>query len=1318
MKLANFKTSTLKLMITALLYVVSLTVTVNGQTSFETKVTTANPVRQIEIPETVSAPAPGRGAIFDLSDYKPMPLPSWKPAAKVTAGENQIVAHEIATGQTRIVSSADVDAEETAFMVGSSGPWSQGKNQDELNKITNFSDLQRVTNSADYPWRVNVKLIMTFSDGIYVGSGVLIDPRHVLTAGHCVYSEKVDAWASSIRVVPAYENGETPYGDAYATELYSWGGWTVNENFDWDMGYIKLDRAVGALTGWHGYGYHNNEAFFTGNTFQNPGYPAESPYNGQYMYNWFGNYDEAQAYKLYHNNLAYGGQSGSGSHYVDANSNRYVYAVLSHGRSGPQTGHTRMISTRFNSISSQIASNTPSQFDLVALDARVSPSTLNAGGQPSVISFILHNYSSATWSGSVNIKWYLSTNNFINTADVLLQTRTFTGNLGPKQTILLRDTANLPTIPVSTAGGDYWIGVVLDIADTDNGNNNMAGWDPMPVHVNAAPVLSVIPGIIDLGTQRGGAAFSSSFAVRNTGGQTLTGSVSENATWITSLNPTNFSIAPGQTTTINFSGSFPTTAPSSFSTAINVASNAPIGGNQSVTVRGVSTSIITVSGPPANSSWEIGKSQRISWTVSGSTLNSVKIELSRNNGQNYETIVANTPNDGSHDWVVTPPASNQCVIRISEAQSHPNVTSGVSPVFAIILPAPVLVVNPGVVDLGTRPGGFAFSSSFTVRNDGGQTLTGNVSEGTAWITSLNPNFFNIAGGLSTTINFAGSFPTTAPGSFSTSINVTSNAPSNGNQSVTVRGVSTSAIAINGPAPNASWEIGKPQKISWTVTGSAVNNVMIELSRDNGRNYKTIAANTSNDGNEDWVVTPPVSGQCLIRISEAQSHPNVMSGVSPVFAITSQSFEQVTKKQEGGDQQSAYRLFSVPGRLDNPSPQAVLEDDLGAKNPKKWRLFDYRNGGFVEYPGTGDFTAGHSIFLSTRELATIDAGPGKFVGDSVFTISLVPGWNLVANPYNFDIPISALSLNTADSLNLISYTGTWSSPVTVIKPGEGYAIKVRSTATLTIRPNFPGSEILPKQQLAAQGKALWLIRIFARCQQARDENNFAGVSNQASEGWDALDLYEPPAIGSFVMVSFPHAEWGEHADHYTTDFRDAVKTSGGNVWEMSVRSNIDDRVDLSFEAVQEVPSDLEVYLIDAQAGAAQNLRANSHYALPPLSNSSGKTLKLVVGPKAFADEFITATPSTFALQQNYPNPFNPETAIRFGLPEKSHVTLKVFDVAGREVATIFENEELEAGWHQHIWNGRSAQGQALTSGIYFYRLQTDKFSKTLKMTLLR
>lgn len=89
------------------------------------------------------------------------------------------------------------------------------------------------------------------------------------------------------------------------------------------------------------------------------------------------------------------------------------------------------------------------------------------------------------------------------------------------------------------------------------------------------------------------------------------------------------------------------------------------------------------------------------------------------------------------------------------------------------------------------------------------------------------------------------------------------------------------------------------------------------------------------------------------------------------------------------------------------------------------------------------------------------------------------------------------------------------------------------------------------------------------------------------------------------------------------------------------------------------------------------------------------------------------PASFNLKQNYPNPFNPSTTIRFELKSNSVVSIKVFDVTGREVARVLNNQNIQAGTHEVNFDASK-----LSSGVYFYKLETEGFSDTKKMMLVK
>lgn len=105
------------------------------------------------------------------------------------------------------------------------------------------------------------------------------------------------------------------------------------------------------------------------------------------------------------------------------------------------------------------------------------------------------------------------------------------------------------------------------------------------------------------------------------------------------------------------------------------------------------------------------------------------------------------------------------------------------------------------------------------------------------------------------------------------------------------------------------------------------------------------------------------------------------------------------------------------------------------------------------------------------------------------------------------------------------------------------------------------------------------------------------------------------------------------------------------------------------------------------------------------------------------EEVNPIPEEFSLGQNYPNPFNPTTTIRFDSPKASKVSLIIYDILGREVVRLVD-EEKPGGYHQVVWNGKDRQGRAVSNGIYIYQIVAEvvggkeRFLKVKKLLLLK
>jgi len=129
-----------------------------------------------------------------------------------------------------------------------------------------------------------------------------------------------------------------------------------------------------------------------------------------------------------------------------------------------------------------------------------------------------------------------------------------------------------------------------------------------------------------------------------------------------------------------------------------------------------------------------------------------------------------------------------------------------------------------------------------------------------------------------------------------------------------------------------------------------------------------------------------------------------------------------------------------------------------------------------------------------------------------------------------------------------------------------------------------------------------------------------------------------------------------------------------------------------------------------------------WGLPRFVLNDGTTFSPAIVPGGLWYQWVDVAendnlPAVFTLYQNYPNPFNMDTEIGFGLPTSGRVTLDIFDILGRKIRTLV-SDNLEAGYHSYRWNSVDDNGAQVSSGLYFYKLQTGETDAIKKMLLLK
>ncbi len=408
----------------------------------------------------------------DPESYLPMPIPRTPEnvgEVVVASGENKLVIYNPDTDEEVIAETISEFNEAFGLTATAAGLGRPGdlEPEDDITPI-NFTNLSFISNPSPYPRRVNGKLFFSKpGGGNFVCSATMIRRNFAITAGHCVHEGRGGTWMKNEVIVPAYNNGSQPYGNARGIRLASWTGWTGSSSFNHDIGIIKLSRNIGSVVGWHGVGWTSNPFFYTGTGLNNYSYPAASPYTGRWMYHRFGTNDGWYSFMLqvYFNKRSWGGQSGS-SFYRFSGGQRHVAAIVSNSNRTNRTGAPIITQSKFNNIVNWF-STLETGFDLTPLFVEVD----NQGK----LTYLVNNNSSETWSGTVTANVYLSDNANISAADTQIQTHEFDASFGPLSSVEV----HVPsiTIPEGTAAGKHYVGVVLDFADANPDNNDSDGQD-------------------------------------------------------------------------------------------------------------------------------------------------------------------------------------------------------------------------------------------------------------------------------------------------------------------------------------------------------------------------------------------------------------------------------------------------------------------------------------------------------------------------------------------------------------------------------------------------------------------------------------------------------------------------------------------------------------------------------------------------------------------------------------------------------------------------------------------------------------------------
>ena len=275
---------------------------------------------------------------------------------------------------------------------------------------------------------------------------------------------------------------------------------------------------------------------------------------------------------------------------------------------------------------------------------------------------------------------------------------------------------------------------------------------------------------------------------------------------------------------------------------------------------------VTVTAPNTNVNWVIGSSRNVTWTHNLGTAESVRIEVSRDGGSTWEIVspsMSNTANtSGSFNWVVTGPVTAAGRVRVVWVQNSgvndvSNVAFRIGSRITVTAPNTALTWAAGSTRTVTWNHNYGASQTFD--------LAFSPDAGANWMPLASA--YRAAPGTAGT--YTGPMPTTVTTQALIRVSPAGNAGDGDISNVTFT-LAAPAISVTAPNSNVNWSIGANRSINWSHNLGTLESVNVEISRDGGATWTTLASGVANSGNGSgtlsWTVTGPATATARIRVT--------------------------------------------------------------------------------------------------------------------------------------------------------------------------------------------------------------------------------------------------------------------------------------------------------------------------------------------------------------------------------------------------------------------------------------------------------------------
>lgn len=421
---------------------------------------------------------------------------------------------------------------------------------------------------------------------------------------------------------------------------------------------------------------------------------------------------------------------------------------------------------------------------------------------------------------------------------------------------------------------------------------------------------------------------------------------------------------------------------------------------------------------------------------------------------------------------------------------------------------------------------------------------------------------------------------------------------------------------------------------------------------------------------------------------------------------------VTRSFDDASSTEDYRLVALPGQVDRPL-ESTLDGEAGTEWQAYWddgsdsdflRRFDGSEA-FTLERGRGFWLTSQSDWTVEDSLETVD-----LKNDTSTTVPLNSGWTIISNPLGKSVDWALVErANGGDLQPLWEFGGTFTQAQSFASASTGtayYFFNDTGKDSLTVPyPGAPQFREVPKTGQAENA----MVALSATS--ARGDAPASTVRVGIAETEDARQSVVAPP-GRFAETSLRIEAPGE-ADSKRAGTLMAERRPRGDEPGQTFRLRLTHRADGPLQLTAEHLGAIDgraVALLHRSAGKTYDLREEETVEIEPEAETT--ELKVAIGTDSYVkDQTDKVLPDEVTLT-SYPNPARQQGTVEYALPEKTEVTLRLYDVLGREVATIAQGRKTAGRHRVQLEVGR------LASGVYFGRLQVGDQTLTQKITVVR